>query len=445
MDIEPMAQAKAVKDNQTVNVGAPRPAVVDSAVKVRIPLPAGFGEPGETVYVLHRKADGRQYQHEAVIQKNSQGELFVEFLNENGFSEFEVTTVSEQAYIRAEARIPEVIPAGQKQKISFILHNEGALVYDGSLTIRFAGGRGLSMAFPDISGVETITENGQTAGWLVPVVVAGGRSVTVSAELAAENSGACKITAGTDGNGVAALAEFTVSEDEAQIGNTKYETLEAALKAVKSGETIALLRNVNVQDQVLSIYNGVTLDLNGKKLTAKGLTAFEGNHVVDNSAEKGMLIVSGKNISLAEENKQMAVYNGTGYVFCNMNMLQHDIKYINDEKGQGLEITFRPVFENKELTLRHFSDGAAGNKVQFAARLTYQSGVNVSKQDFVFADELVQRVYGSGQIFKLVIRGISASFSNVQIQSLVISDTGAEALGLAQNYVVSNQGKGEVK
>lgn len=57
----------------------------------------------------------------------------------------------------------------------------------------------------------------------------------------------------------------------AQIGTTKYETLEAAFAAAQDGETVTLLADIDATEQI-EVGKQVTLDLNGKTIEYKGET-----------------------------------------------------------------------------------------------------------------------------------------------------------------------------
>lgn len=59
----------------------------------------------------------------------------------------------------------------------------------------------------------------------------------------------------------------------AKIGNTYYETLEAAIKATKTGDTVTLLQNVDLGTNKVSFSNGsktnLTIDLNNHKISSR--------------------------------------------------------------------------------------------------------------------------------------------------------------------------------
>ena len=104
---------------------------------------------------------------------------------------------------------------------------------------------------------------------------------------------------------------WTVSEDTsktycAQVGNGKYETLAAALAAAKSGDTVKLVGNTEL-DADVSISNKITLDLDDKTIETKGNTisiaatgdlTVTGNGIVNNNTEATVETVNGTEVKV---------------------------------------------------------------------------------------------------------------------------------------------------
>ena len=82
-----------------------------------------------------------------------------------------------------------------------------------------------------------------------------------------------------------------VKSPVAQIGSTKYDTLEEALKEAKSGDTIKLLQNVALTDRVI-IFKNITLNLNDKTISSKADYAFIVNTGNSFTLENGTLSAS---------------------------------------------------------------------------------------------------------------------------------------------------------
>lgn len=79
-----------------------------------------------------------------------------------------------------------------------------------------------------------------------------------------------------------------VKSPVAQIGSTKYDTLEEALKEAKSGDTIKLLQNVALTDRVI-ISKNITLNLNDKTISSTADYAFIVNTGNSFTLENGTL------------------------------------------------------------------------------------------------------------------------------------------------------------
>lgn len=62
---------------------------VTTAITITIPLPTGFANDGDTVYIYHTKSDGTLYIHEATVSVAG-GATTATFVNDQGFSSFEV-------------------------------------------------------------------------------------------------------------------------------------------------------------------------------------------------------------------------------------------------------------------------------------------------------------------------------------------------------------------
>lgn len=77
-----------------------------------------------------------------------------------------------------------------------------------------------------------------------------------------------------------AIADGFCHNAQAQIGTTKYDTLEEAINAAVTGDTVKLLANVE-QNTALTITNkSITLDLNGKKITGTNNSSSAFNYIM---------------------------------------------------------------------------------------------------------------------------------------------------------------------
>ena len=218
---------------------------------------------------------------------------------------------------------------------------------------------------------------------------------------------------------LALIVAVRIDENGNEVGS--YISVADALNAAQSGDTVKLLQNVT--ESMVMITKGVTLDLNGKTLTASYLVAFKGNHVVDNSTAKtGILEISKDNISLDKTNAQMPVYIAEkgGYAFAAVK-LQTQVKSQTDNR---FELLFRPSFG--AALNSYFADGALDNDIEIIIRVTWTDAEGkVNTRDFRFTEELIKVAYGNGKSLKFVLTGI-ADFENVEVSMVVSSAMGVE-------------------
>ena len=196
-----------------------------------------------------------------------------------------------------------------------------------------------------------------------------------------------------------------------------YATLTEAFAEAQAGETVQLV--ADIEEMMVMVTKGITLDLNGHILTAGYLVAFNGNHVIDSAAEKGMLKISANNISLSKNNAYMPVYNVDGYVFTTVK-LQSIIK----ETAEGFKVQYRPSLGTALNSL--LADGARDNQLKLVIRLSWidANGAEAS-QDFVFTEELVSEAYMTGKTLNLTVSGVEG-YENIKVSLMVVSDTGVE-------------------
>lgn len=220
-------------------------------------------------------------------------------------------------------------------------------------------------------------------------------------------------------------------------GDVDYKTVQEAIAAAAVNETdktVVLLCDVSDAGTVV-VNGGVTLDLDGYSLTADYVAAFSGSHVVDSNPEKGLLIVPQNSVMLQENNSQMPVYTGEGYVFAVLNL-----SYEKMESAEGLvfKSKFKPSFGSLNATeyvaTKYLADGAADNGIQIIIRLSWMSNGSPVKQDFLYTEELIQEVYSATNVvFTLGVTSL-ASTADVTAQVVVVSDTGVEAISTGNTY-----------
>ncbi len=133
------------------------------------------------------------------------------------------------------------------------------------------------------------------------------------------------------------VTNTTVTSKEAMINGVQYETLEAAVNAAKDGDVIVLLANVeldvkNVDNNygILTITEDITLDGNGKTITAENVTAD-----ADTDAGPSMINVEGG----AKVTVKNLTIDGAGATSEKTDNTKHGLNVY----GEGTEITVQNV------------------------------------------------------------------------------------------------------
>ena len=204
---------------------------------------------------------------------------------------------------------------------------------------------------------------------------------------------------------------------------TLAEAISAATEAAASAtEDVVITLLDDASEENLTIGEKITLDLNGKTLTASSLATFKGN-VVDNSNEKSGLLIVGKNddgttkCSFSTANTQMPVYNGEGYVFATITP-QETFSIEGTDDSTVYNLVFRPFFGSEKTIQNALSIDGNDIEDQFKVilRLTWKDG----SQDLIYDDEMVQQVYDNKKAFYINASGVK-SFDGLTITPMVVS------------------------
>lgn len=122
LDIKPLYNLKAttadlnnegsMTPGNTVTLATAQPLTVTEgkAVDITIPLPTGFAEAGSTVFVTHKKEDGRVFKTECTVEQAASG-LSILFTNRNGFSAFTVSLPAAQVGTTNYATLQDAVNA----------------------------------------------------------------------------------------------------------------------------------------------------------------------------------------------------------------------------------------------------------------------------------------------------------------------------------------------
>jgi len=218
-------------------------------------------------------------------------------------------------------------------------------------------------------------------------------------------------------------AEPVLPEGEAVIGDQGFDTLKEALQTAKAGDTVELNKDVTVD--YITVNPSVTLDINGKTLTANYIIGFNGSVICG----EGKLLVAKDKVALDRTNGgYLPVYDGKGYEFITVST--QEMKQASQE---DTVYYFLP-----DLSAAHAAllEGAASSGVKVVVRLSWSKAGNyTATQDYTYVDRMVETVIHSyneaigeyDQVFTATFTGTEAGKSdNLKVSAVLISDTGVE-------------------
>ena len=134
------------------------------------------------------------------------------------------------------------------------------------------------------------------------------------------------------------------------IGTTSYASLDAALSAAKSGDTVKMQSDAEASGFV-HIPNGVTVDLNGHTLTAKASVMAPAGSMIDSSNGNGLLKVKQNtaggydSVYIQRNNGQTTLYDKAagGYRFFDVTVYSF---LGSDSNEEWARVWCKPVFTN---------------------------------------------------------------------------------------------------
>lgn len=216
----------------------------------------------------------------------------------------------------------------------------------------------------------------------------------------------------------------------------QYESLADALEAaddeisgVAGNETIKMMEDCS--ENYFIVPTGTTLDLNGRTLTAKAVSAVDGAHIVD-STRKGLLRVAKQNIYLDESNSMIPIWNTVdGYVFTNavINDYGSSVGLKVDETSGVATFKFIPFFQDTVL----LKDGVVDNNlsVEIVANWAPEKEEDGNPYKyFVYGDvQIGQVVTANGKASLMLTVGGYKNFKDLTFTAKIISGTGVEFSG----------------
>lgn len=169
--------------------------------------------------------------------------------------------------------------------------------------------------------------------------------------------------------------EEPAGDPVATINGEPYTTVKDAADAAVEGDTIILTADSNEPDSKITLWPGVTLDLNGNTLTAYLVNGALDAFITDGSANKtGLLAV--EKVAFNEANGDMPVWTADGYRFLYAMPVIHDFKATGDSNRTNPRV--RLDRDNEALQQPLIDQIKASNattcKLRLRLRLTWNSG-----------------------------------------------------------------------
>ena len=203
-----------------------------------------------------------------------------------------------------------------------------------------------------------------------------------------------------------------------------YTSLEDAIANASDGQTLTLMKNFTLTDAVLfSSDKNITVDLNGKTLTANALTVIGSVKLTDSGDTKGLIKIPKSSISTTAVSTDSIIAWDT-------DRQGYSVYRIVDQKritmgDTEFTVIVRPSFDNNSaINKALLGDGGLDNGIRIALTATaYNGGEEVYTRNFVFSDEYVKLAYSQGKAISLRCY-TNTKFDDIKVYYYIISDTG---------------------
>lgn len=212
----------------------------------------------------------------------------------------------------------------------------------------------------------------------------------------------------------------------------KADTFADMLDDLEKGSTYTLTEDItDTTEDGIVINNGVTIDLNGKKLAANKLVATnavkfvnsgDGEVVID--VPKGEFHYDG-----VTSTESVFVYKeGTGYV---LKTVEKQDKFERNETNNGFSLKLRPYFDG----VKDFfgTNGSEGADVEFVIEVT--NGEKTAS--FKISSDYVKRAYAEDMAIQINVTGATAEMGELTVTYIIKSNTGMSYTIKAGTYSVS--------
>ncbi len=232
------------------------------------------------------------------------------------------------------------------------------------------------------------------------------------------------------------------------INGTSFESIDAALLAAQSGDTVTLLANVATTERVPVVNAGVTVDLNGFTLDISSAMAFMSfGDIVDGTVGgAGLLKVDpdATRVILNESNAFMPLYDAEvdGYRVFKYSLVCRGAKAYTNAKN-GVKFGFSMYFDNKEGYA--LLAESATNGVKLVMQLDWSRKPEAKQVTYTISNSLVAN-YGnalyknpqSGSAMTVTVTGLTTLVTGEQIQATLtaVSNAGVTVAAETETYII---------
>ena len=247
-----------------------------------------------------------------------------------------------------------------------------------------------------------------------------------------------------------------VADPVAKIGDTPYATVEDALNAAKSGETVTMIADdLNNADAILTIKGGVTLDLVAFDLKAAYVIGLTDSVVtgsrLSSSKDYAKLYVDSSKISISNDTiYTQTASNGVDYHLITLKMgdyyvfthtqlydsaAEGDFGFTADKEAGTASITFYfnlPGVAKTPIA----ADGASAHGVSFIVEATWTAptayGDMYQSMTYSCSEELAKAL-ASGSILACPIDNCN-NYQDLKLTTKLVTDTGTVVVGETYTY-----------
>lgn len=226
-------------------------------------------------------------------------------------------------------------------------------------------------------------------------------------------------------------AAGAVANAVAKIGDKEFATVEDALNAAVSGNTVTMIGDdINNADATLIIKAGVTLDIGAFDLAALNIVGFNGGYINASTihATKDYGTIDVENMVLGEVAPAgtsagyslIPLLNGDKYVFAQVLLSQAKFDIINAGDTYELEFGFGITGAAKTAML---NNGASDNAVDVIVQASWKTENAELNQSFVYNDEFVGTASSDKKNLSASLGGI-LSKSDIKLFAKFVTDSG---------------------